>query len=372
MNYITHRFTLDVNKTAAQLSLACKLNDTAIQLRIKLTDNGKPYKITDECTALFTATKPDGTALYNYCIIENNTIVYTFTDQTVSCKGRMDVEIRLSGEEGVITSPSFILIVDDPVLNEYDVLSSSEATALVGLVGQTNIAISEANAAAAAARAAVNGVEETAKWLSEQVGREIEMRYDPETGYLQYRLNGDTEWVDIASMDNDVFSNKVDKVIGAAAGNLAALTADGGLADRGVNVAGIIAQALAAGIKVETGTYTGTKDTNNGGQSNGVTLTFNGKPLLVYVRSIGAATGVILTDTSYVAANALFMRDTYNHILYDVGECSVCILKPEEMEWGDNSVSWWSEGFSSGASPRGSTRLLNSTTYVYAYLAITE
>lgn len=204
MNYITHRFSLDVNKTSAQLSLACKQNDTAIQLRIKLTDNGKPYHITDDCTALFTATKPDGTALYNYCIIENNTIVYTFTDQTVSCKGRMNVEIRLSGEEGVITSPSFILIVDEPVLNEYDVLSSSEATALVGLVGKTNIALSEANAAAAAARAAVTGVEETAQWLSEQVGREIEMQYDPETGYLQYRLNGDTQWVDILSMVDEV------------------------------------------------------------------------------------------------------------------------------------------------------------------------
>ena len=204
MNYITHRFSLDVNKTSAQLSLACKQNDTAIQLRIKLTDNGKPYHITDDCTALFTATKPDGTALYNYCIIENNTIVYTFTDQTVSCKGRMNVEIRLSGEEGVITSPSFILIVDEPVLNEYDVLSSSEATALVGLVGKTNIAISEATAATAAARAAVTGVEETAQWLSEQVGRAIEMQYDPATGYLQYRLNGDTEWVDILSMVDEV------------------------------------------------------------------------------------------------------------------------------------------------------------------------
>lgn len=229
MNYITHRFSLDVNKTSAQLSLACKQNDTAIQLRIKLTDNGKPYHITDDCTALFTATKPDGTALYNYCIIENNTIVYSFTDQTVSCKGRMNVEIRLSGEEGVITSPSFILIVDEPVLNEYDVLSSSEATALVGLVGKTNIAISEATAATAAARAAVDGVEETAQWLSEQVGRAIEMQYDPATGYLQYRLIGDTEWANIVDMVNDLGFG-----ISEATGGALNLSGDGVTVDNAV------------------------------------------------------------------------------------------------------------------------------------------
>lgn len=165
----------------------------------------------------------------------------------------------------------------------------------------------------------------------------------------------------------------VGKLNTAKAGNLAALAADGGLADSGATVAGIIAQALASGLKVETGTYTGANETNYGGQSYGVTLTFNGKPLLVYVRSMGGATGVILTDTSYAAANALFMRDTYNHILYDVGEGSTYRMKPSEMEWGDNSVSWWMENsLSSGASPRASVRILNSSTYVYGYLAITE
>ena len=162
MNYLTHRFSLDVNETSAQVCLACKKNDTAIRLAITLTDKGKPYKIAEGCFAVFTATKADGTTLYNYCMIQNNTIIYTFTDQTVSCAGQVDVEIRLTGVAGVITSPSFILIVDETIVEDSDT-SSSEATALIQLVENATEAVSNAQNAAQAANSAASELQQQAE-----------------------------------------------------------------------------------------------------------------------------------------------------------------------------------------------------------------
>ena len=146
-NCLTHRFSLDINETAAQISLACKRGDTGIQLRIILTDMGMPYKITPGSAAVFTATKPDGTNLYNYCRIEGNTIVYDFTEQTVNVSGQVDVELRVTYDGKIITSPSFIIVVDETIYDDLVPSSSSEATALTELIGKSEAAVAACEAA---------------------------------------------------------------------------------------------------------------------------------------------------------------------------------------------------------------------------------
>lgn len=148
-NCLTHRFSLDVNDTAAQVSLACKRGDTGIQLRIILTDNGMPYEITPGSAAVFTATKPDGTNLYNYCRIEGNTVVYDFTEQTVNVPGRVDVELRLTYGGMVLTSPSFLIIVDETIYDDLVPTSSDEATALTELIGKSEAAVTSCESATA-------------------------------------------------------------------------------------------------------------------------------------------------------------------------------------------------------------------------------
>lgn len=157
MNLITHRFSLDVNVTSAQLCLSCKKGDTAHRLEITLTDNGEPYEITTGCTAIFTATKADGNALCNPCNIEGNTITYDFTEQTVSCEGLVDVEIRVSDGDLVLTSPSFLLVVDAPIVDDGNILSSAEAKAVVALVAAVHRAKDDAMAALEAERLATAG-----------------------------------------------------------------------------------------------------------------------------------------------------------------------------------------------------------------------
>jgi hypothetical protein len=126
MNYSDTRFTLDVQLHQAQVSVSATLNDTARRLCVGFTDGRKPYVIAEGCTAAFAAKKPDGLALFNACTVENNTIIYEFTTQTTNVIGTYECEIRLYNEDGKqLTSPRFLLVVDEQAINDDDVIDSS-------------------------------------------------------------------------------------------------------------------------------------------------------------------------------------------------------------------------------------------------------
>jgi hypothetical protein len=137
MNYSDYRFTLDITNTLqAQVSVPCTFGDSARKLYIGLTEGRKPYTIVNGCRAVFVAKKPDGTSIFNDCIIEGNrTIVYEFSGNTASAEGVIDCEIRLYGTNGkLITSPQFIIVVDKRVLRDEEIISHSEHTALDNII----------------------------------------------------------------------------------------------------------------------------------------------------------------------------------------------------------------------------------------------
>ena len=137
MNYSDYRFTLDIQIHQAQVSIPVTLNDTARKLCIGLTDGRKPYYIADGCRAVFSAKKPDGTTIFNDCIIYNNTTVeYEFSKNTTSCEGIVNCEIRLYDADGrELTSPQFIIVVDKKVMRDEEVaMSASEATTISNIV----------------------------------------------------------------------------------------------------------------------------------------------------------------------------------------------------------------------------------------------
>lgn len=137
MNYSKYRFNLDMQSYISQISLPVRQHDTGIVLRINLTDGGVPYVINDGCRAVFYARKSDGNPLMNDCIIEKNTtICYELTQQTTSCSGVVDCEVRLYGKDGnLITTPRFILVIDSRVVHDEDFpLSESEQTVLDNII----------------------------------------------------------------------------------------------------------------------------------------------------------------------------------------------------------------------------------------------
>ena len=127
MNYSTYRFTLDTHRTKSQISIQVPQHDTALQLFINLTDGGKPYDIAEGCTAKLYGKKADGKVILHDCeITDNNTrIHYVFSEQTTSCIGPVDCEIRLYGSEGLLlTTPTFVIAVEERVVSDDDVVDS--------------------------------------------------------------------------------------------------------------------------------------------------------------------------------------------------------------------------------------------------------
>jgi hypothetical protein len=138
-----YKISLDIHDRGTHVSLKAKRGDTGRILYVSLMDGSKPYAITQECTAVFTAKKADGKILFNECTIIDNVIAYEFTPQTTSAVGNAGCEIKLYGaEKKLITSARFTLIVEDTVYNEGDEIeSTNEFSALTTLISDANMLV---------------------------------------------------------------------------------------------------------------------------------------------------------------------------------------------------------------------------------------
>ena len=163
MNKAIYRISLDIHDTGSQISLSVKKGDTARSIYITLTENGKPYKIAEGCLAVLSGKKADGNYLYNDCIIKDNIIIYDFTKQTTPVVGKVDCEVNLYDANGDnITSPHFVLIVEDKVYNGEEIESSPEATALIQAVFQAEESEQKAETSAKAAKSAQEAAKSSA------------------------------------------------------------------------------------------------------------------------------------------------------------------------------------------------------------------
>ena len=140
-----YKISLDIHDHGSHVSLKAKRGDTGRLLYITLMDGSKPYTITKDCLAVFTAKKADGNILYNQCSILGNTITYAFTPQTTSAVGRTECEVKLYGADNMLlTSARFVLLVDDTVYNEDDEIEPmTEVSALTALVCEANSLVQE-------------------------------------------------------------------------------------------------------------------------------------------------------------------------------------------------------------------------------------
>lgn len=158
MNDSIYRISLDIQEHGSQAVLKAKKTDTGRKLHISLRSGGTPYTIESDCYAVFKATKPDGSILYNACTIENNEIIYEFTEQTCTSVGRCRCEIALYGmDETLITSPRFVLLVDGLIYLDGKVESTDEFSALTKMVEDTFKVANTANEAAENANTAATG-----------------------------------------------------------------------------------------------------------------------------------------------------------------------------------------------------------------------
>ena len=161
MKDAVYKISLDIHEHASQAVLKAKKTDTGRKLHITLRAGGTPYTIANDCYAAFKATKPDGTVLFNSCTIENNEIIYEFTEQTCTSVGRCKCEIALYGpDDKIITSPRFSLLVDGTIYPDEIVESTDEFSALTELITDTLEATDAATQAAQKADQAANTANE--------------------------------------------------------------------------------------------------------------------------------------------------------------------------------------------------------------------
>ena len=132
MSSSNYRFTLNVQDEQSQVSLPVRLGDTDRKLYITIADGGKPLTIENGSLAVFVGKKEDGKAIVSSCEIgKDSSIVYDFTNQTTSCPGIVDCEIRLYDPNGKpLASPRFVMVVDERVIVDGEITSEYWVTLL--------------------------------------------------------------------------------------------------------------------------------------------------------------------------------------------------------------------------------------------------
>ncbi len=121
MNDVITRISLDIHTAMSKDIVVVKNHDVGRKILIGLTEGGLPYKISTDCRAMYAGKKPDGTVIYDSCVIDGNTIRLDVKEHITDVSGRVTVEVKLYGPSGqLITSPSFILQVDSVVYSAGD------------------------------------------------------------------------------------------------------------------------------------------------------------------------------------------------------------------------------------------------------------
>lgn len=140
-----YRISLDVHDAHSGVCLDMKQRDTARQIDITLTDAGFPYQISEECYAVFAATKADGKRIRHNCNIRNNIIQYIVRTQTTAAVGPMECEIKLYGAgDKLLMSPGFsILVSENAVTNDEELESEDEVDDLTKLISEATTVITE-------------------------------------------------------------------------------------------------------------------------------------------------------------------------------------------------------------------------------------
>ena len=145
----TQEITLDINTNTAYQVVSAKQGDTGSRwVLIHLTKNNIPYSATVGNNAQFRCRKPDGHAVINPAIINNDgTITVELTAQTLAVAGRAYADVVESdGEGNVLSSVSFILLIMAAPNVAGNATSSDEFQKLNELVSRSDELISEAEA----------------------------------------------------------------------------------------------------------------------------------------------------------------------------------------------------------------------------------
>lgn len=135
MENVINKFRIPLDKQLSRVVVSVKKDDACTRkLCITLTSNGNVYPLEGVTMAIVKGIKPDGTIIYNDCVIDCNEIQYTITSQTIAEPGLVNCELELFGHTPeLITSARFDIYVYDSVFDDDVIESTDEFKALAEL-----------------------------------------------------------------------------------------------------------------------------------------------------------------------------------------------------------------------------------------------
>lgn len=138
MKTCTQEITLYVDRKNKYKYVYGKQSDTKSRfLKVTIVDGGKKVVLGSDDNAKFRALKPDGTAVFNDCVIEpDGTVLVELSAQTLAVEGHVSADVVIIGKsDEILATANFCIIVEKAPVGK-DVESSNEFLALVEAMNQ--------------------------------------------------------------------------------------------------------------------------------------------------------------------------------------------------------------------------------------------
>lgn len=139
-NAIT-RITLDMGLPDVQVSVSANHGDINRRWEVTIADSGSPFPLPDRWTVILSGTKPDGTVLYNGCVVDKGKIIYDFASgpQIATATGTFAVQFDIFNEVGeLVATPKVWVNIYETIRSMDIVESSDEFTAISQFIAQKN------------------------------------------------------------------------------------------------------------------------------------------------------------------------------------------------------------------------------------------
>lgn len=131
MDALVLKINLDCLRKDSQAIINAKVGEAnGRKVVFTLYEGRTAFFVPAEATAILRAQKPDGTILYNHCVIDDGKVEYTITSQTVAVAGVYACELQISSGGRIIYSPYVTLNVMANLYSDAEVESSNEFSAL--------------------------------------------------------------------------------------------------------------------------------------------------------------------------------------------------------------------------------------------------
>lgn len=131
----TQKITLDIQNNQTYNQIYMKQYNKGSSIEFEITKNGEPFDLSN-CEATFQMKKPDGTVIWNTCMLFNNILSIVITEQMSNIDGKATFQITLIQNDCIVTTVTGIIIIDKSVIQNDDIESSDQFNIIINILEQ--------------------------------------------------------------------------------------------------------------------------------------------------------------------------------------------------------------------------------------------